>query len=273
MTRIAVGAITILAVVACSRAPSTQTPPPPSAAATSAAPATFVSSPEPNPPEPVPLITPATSPDPSSILLTCGGDERFPAAALAGIGLAEFENDAAAAVLKSVIAEAGDPDIFPDHGWHRVAAGPVGVVFVAPGPGDPVWVMVAAVPGPDGWTADLYGACTAQPALPRGIGHADFWLNPDAPPPGPGATKLEGLIVEVSCASAEPPGGRIQPPVVLFDEGSVVITVTVRQRPGAQDCPGNPITPISIELGQPLGDRVVLDGSVFPPRDASVPPG
>lgn len=231
-----------------------------------------MSSPEPTSSEPVPLITPSTSADPSSVLLTCGGDERFPAAAMAGIGLAEFENDAAAAVLKSIIAETGEPDLFPDHGWHRVAAGPGGVTFVAPGPGDPAWVVVVAAPGPDGWTADLYGACTAQPALPRGIGPADFWLDPKAAPPGREATELHGLIRERSCASAKPPDGRIQPPVIVFDERSVVVTVTIRERPGGQDCPANPEAPITIELGQPLGDRAILDGSVFPPRDASVPP-
>jgi hypothetical protein len=218
------------------------------------------------------LITPPISPDPSSILLTCGGAERFPSAALAGVGAAELEDDAPAAVLKSIIAEPADPDIFPDHGWHRVAVGPGGVLFVAPGQGVP-WVQVAAMPAADGWTADLYGECHAQPVTPDGIGLADFWLDSAAGRPGPDATTLSGFIHERSCASGKPPNGRIQAPMVVFGEGSVVVTVTVRQRPGAQDCPGNPdTTRITIELGQPLGDRVILDGSVFPPRDTSVPP-
>ena len=262
LNRIVVTAFTIVLVVACGPAPATETVPP----------APSGSSPAPTSSALAPLITPSASADSSSVLLSCGGDERFPAAALAGVGLAEFENDAAAAVLKSIIAEAAEPDLFPDHGWHRVAAGPGGVVFVAPGPGDPAWVMVEAAPGPDGWSVDAYGACNTQPVLPEGVGAADFWLDPAAPPPGPDATTLQGLIRERSCAGADPPDGRIQPPVVVFDEASVVVTVTVRQRPGVQDCPGNPAVPITIELGQPLGDRTILDGSVFPPRDASEPP-
>jgi hypothetical protein len=143
---------------------------------------------------------------------------------------------------------------------------------VAPGQGVP-WVQVAAMPAADGWTVDLYGQCQAQPVTPDGIGLADFWLDPAAGRPGPDATTLSGFIRERSCAGGQPPNSRIQAPMVVFGEGSVVVTVTVRQRPGVQDCPGNPdTTRITIELGQPLGDRVILDGSVFPPRDASVPP-
>lgn len=260
--------LSLVVLVGCSRPTTSESPAVPSATTT----ASLASSPEPTPSGPIPIITPSTSADPSSVLLTCGGDERFLAAAIAGVGLAEFENDAAAAVLKSIIAEAAEPDLFPDHGWHRVAAGPNGVVFVAQGPGDPAWVMVDAGPGPDGWTVDAYGACDLQPALPRGIWPADFWLDPAAPPPGPDDTTLHGLILERACANGKPPVGRVRPPVVVFDERTVVVTVTVKEVPGGADCPGNPAMPITIELGQPLGDRRILDGSVFPPRDASVPP-
>ncbi len=262
----------ILAVVACSATPTPEPTGPSPAPSPSATLPSATSAPASNPVDPGPLITPPISPDPSSILLTCGGAERFPSAALAGVGAAELEDDAPTAVLKSILAEPADPDIFPDHGWHRVAVGPGGVLFVAPGQGVP-WVQVAATPAADGWTADLYGECHAQPVTPDGIGLADFWLDSAAGRPGPDATTLSGFIHERSCASGKPPNGRIQAPMVVFGEGSVVVTVTVRQRPGAQDCPGNPdTTRITIELGQPLGDRVILDGSVFPPRDTSVPP-
>jgi hypothetical protein len=259
LSRLALVTVSLVAFVACNPTPSPE-PSAPSAAVPSGTAAAATSAPG-----------PTAEPGPS-ILLTCGGEERFQSAALAGVGLAEFENDAAAAVLKSILAEPVDPDIFPDHGWHRVAAGPGGVLFVAPGQGVP-WVRVAAMPAANGWTADLYGECQAQPAMPGGIGLADFWLDPAAGRPGPDATTVSGFIRERSCAGGQPPEGRIQAPVVVVDERSVVITVSVRQQPGGQDCPANPDSaPITIELGQPLGGRVVLDGSVFPPRDASVPP-
>ena len=275
LTRIAILAVAILALAACSRMPS----PEPSAGPTASGPvstttptAPSASEPaEPATPEPSPVVTPPVIADPT-LVLTCGGPERFPAAALAGVGQAELDGDPPAAVLKSVLAEGGDPDIFPDHGWSRVASGPDSVAFVAQGPGDPAWVMVEASLGPDGWTAGGYGACHLQPALPAGIYPADFWLDPAAPPPGPDTTTLHGLIVERACANGKPPTGRVRPPVVVYAESTVTITVTVREIPGGADCPGNPSVPITIELSQPLGDRTVLDGSVFPPRDTSGPP-
>ncbi len=259
LTRITLLAIAILALGACGQAPATDAPT--ATAATG----------EPAPTQTGPAVSPLVIADPA-FPLTCGGEERFPAGALAGVGQAQLENDPAAGVLRSVIAEGGDPDIFPADGWHRVVSDPDTVVFVALGPGDPPWVMVEATLGPDGWTAGGYGACHAQPVPPEGISMADFWLDPDAAAPGPDTTTLHGMIVERACANGKPPTGRVRPPIVAYDEHAVTITVTVSQIPGGADCPGNPSVPITIELSQPLGQRTILDGSVFPPRDTSGPP-
>ncbi len=226
---------------------------------------------EPASSEPVPAMTPPVIADPT-LPLSCGGEERFPAGALGGVGQAELETDAPAAVLRSVIAEGGEPDIFPADGWHRVVSDLDTVVFVALGPGDPPWVMVEATRGPDGWTAGGYGACDAQPVLPAGISMADFWLDPAAPAPAPDSTTLNGVIVERACANGKPPTNRVRPPIVVYEEQAVTVTVTVSEIAGGADCPSNPPVPITIELSQPLGERTILDGSVFPPRDTSGPP-
>ena len=252
-------------VAACGQAPATD------AADPTVPPSTAVGTAEPAPSEPGPVVSPPVIDDPA-LLLRCGSEETFPAGALAGVGRAQLDNDPPAAVLRSVIAEGGEPDMFPADGWHRVFSDPDTVLFVALGPGDPPWVVVEAVLGPDGWTAGGYGACKAAPVLPAGISMADFWLDPDAPAPGPDATTLHGIIVERACANGDPPTGRVRPPVVVYGEGTVTITVTVSETPGGADCPGNPSVPITIELSQPLGERTILDGSVFPPRDTSGPP-
>jgi hypothetical protein len=266
LPRIGLVAVVILAIGACSQSPS----PEPSAGPTASGPASSATVP-PATSEATADPTPLVIADPT-LLLSCGDENRFPAGALAGVGHAELGNDPPAAVLRAIIAEGGDPDIFPDHGWHRVRSDPDVVAFVAQGPGDPAWVLVEAAPGPDGWMADGYGACHLQPVLPAGIYHADFWLDPDAAAPGPDATTLHGLIVERACANGKPPTGRVRPPIVVYGETTVTITVTVSEIPGGADCPGNPSVPITIELSQPLGGRTILDGSVFPPRDTSGPP-
>lgn len=49
------------------------------------------------------------------------------------------------------------------------------------------------------------------------------------------------------------------------------LLITVANVPGGADCPGNPTFPITITLPSPLGDRGLFDGSVVPPRDATIP--
>jgi hypothetical protein len=64
-------------------------------------------------------------------------------------------------------------------------------------------------------------------------------------------------VIERECASGRSASGRIE---VKVDESveSITFDVRVKRRPGAQDCQGNPITPYVVELGSPLGERVIL---------------
>jgi hypothetical protein len=219
---------------------------------------------------PSPTLPPAAVLDPS---LTCGGDERFSPAALQLPGFAEAEGDPAAAALRSFLGETQPEEMvgaFPASGWHRVFESEQMVVFVARGDADMPWVMVAFERGETGWEMDRNGQCRAQIALPEGIGRATWWLDPAAGPPGEDATELSAIIVEQACASGQPPVGRVLAPAVVYGEDVITITIAVRVIGG--DCPGNPLFPLTIQLAEPLGDRALLDGSVFPPRDASQPP-
>ena len=103
------------------------------------------------------------------------------------------------------------------------------------------------------------------------VGPAAWWLDPDAPAPGPDATVIPALIREQACASGATPEGRVLPPEIYYATGAILVIVKVRHRPGGQDCQGNPAFPIEIQLAEPLGERKLLDGSEQPPRDATVP--
>jgi hypothetical protein len=217
-----------------------------------------------------PTLPPAAVLDP---FLTCGGEERFSPAALQLPGFAEREGDPAAAALRAFLLKTQPEElvgVFPATGWHRVFESDQTVVFVARGPADMPWVMVAFDRGDTAWTIDGYGQCHMQIALPEGIGRATWWLDPAAGPPGPEATELSALIVEQNCASGKPPVGRVLPPAIVYGADAITITIAVRMEGG--DCPSNPEFPLTIQLAEPLGDRALLDGSVFPPRDASGPP-
>jgi hypothetical protein len=80
------------------------------------------------------------------------------------------------------------------------------------------------------------------------------------------------LVTEHACNSGEDARGRITVAAIDEDDDSVTVTLAVRPRGGAQECPSNPETPFVIELSAPLGDRALLDGSSVPARDATVCP-
>jgi hypothetical protein len=75
---------------------------------------------------------------------------------------------------------------------------------------------------------------------------------------------IQAFVEEGSCSSASYATGRIGSPLVEFTSGTITITFGVRPLRGDQSCMGNPPTPVILDLGEPIGDRVLLDGSTHP---------
>lgn len=72
-------------------------------------------------------------------------------------------------------------------------------------------------------------------------------------------------MTEAACSSSRDITGLVRQPEVVETADEVVITFTVEPLPpGGQDCPGNPSTPYAVQLREPLGDRVLLDGHYVP---------
>ena len=108
-------------------------------------------------------------------------------------------------------------------------------------------------------------------AMPPGFGRATWAVNPAAAAPGPASTTLNILVWEVTCSSGSPTSGRMSPAVIDYLPGTVTVTIGVRPREGLQRCPGPPGTPAVVELSQPLGNRVLLDGGRLPPGPPQAP--
>jgi hypothetical protein len=106
--------------------------------------------------------------------------------------------------------------------------------------------------------------------FPSGAGRADWWVDPAALPLSPEDRTISAFLQERACASGQTPEGRILGPRIEYEPDAIVITFRVREDLG--DCQGNPKHPITIQLEQPLGSRVLLDGGVTPPRDATIDP-
>jgi hypothetical protein len=114
----------------------------------------------------------------------------------------------------------------------------------------------------DGWRPEGWGQCHIQ--VRSDVNGNAVWVldaEPDAH-----ASQLSVLINERECANGEPPIGREIIPVVVMGEDLVTITVLVEPVSGGASCPSNPWHPITIDLGEPLGNRQLRDGSTIPPR-------
>ncbi len=209
--------------------------------------------------------------DPGVLGLTCGDGINFHPSLLAVPGQAQNDPDAAAAALRAEIVGAASELGLPRSGWVRVAQLADRVQFVAPDNDGDGWVVVGLMARDGRWTLDLMGECQPEVVLPAGVGRAEWRLDPAFPAPAAGDRQIHVLINERACASGQSPEGRVLPPMVTSSPTAMTIAILVTNRPGGQDCPGNPDLPMTVDLPEPLGGRPLLDGAVFPPRDVTQP--
>jgi len=221
----------------------------------------------------VPTEGPADPPtgDLPAVALTCGDDHVFGPEALTTIGEAHLAVDPAGDALRAFLASPeGAPFVTPS--WVRVSETADRVQFIGRRPNDEGWLFVNFVARDDHWELDLAGECKPRVVLGGGLGPADWWIDPASPPLGRDATEFDVLVLERACAGGQSSEGRIAPPFVLYEPDSVVLTFGVVLTPGGARCPGHPPGSYHVRLDEPIGDRWLLDGGVFPPRDATKPP-
>ena len=193
--------------------------------------------------------------------------------------------DGSAITISSVVRESDRS------GGRTVAFGRIGPDPVTARIGLPDGSAVVASSAEGWWAAWWPGAVLAETyaavddhdvaighaAAPAGeldarVGPASWWLDPAAPAPTPTSTTIHALVREQSCASGKTPEGRVEPPAIDLTDTAVTITITIRRRPGAQDCQANPPFPLTVTLPEPLGDRTLFDGAGTPPRNANSMP-
>ena len=217
-----------------------------------------------------PSGTPTVPAELDALRYTCG---RFPFEAALISAPARNDEEAAtpvAAALRAHLAIPGpDTDFLPDRGWTLVGADATGAEFVTLG-GDLGMKSVSLESGPSGWRVSGWGDCKPRLLLPAGVGNAEWtWGGPGSP--GPDTQGFEALLSEMSCAGGQSPLGRILGPDVIVTPDAVIVIFAVRRLGGAQTCQGIAPTRIAVDLGQPLGDRKLLDGGRLPYGDPLVP--
>ncbi|MEM8903470.1 MAG: hypothetical protein AAGF02_07205 [Actinomycetota bacterium] len=120
------------------------------------------------------------------------------------------------------------------------------------------------------WDVAGFGGCRIQVSA-VGFGPARAAFDPERQP-DPTSTELPLQIIEMACAGGQAPDGREIVPVVTETATAVEVIVLVEGVVGGASCPGNPPVSITVELDEPLGDRVVLDGSIQPSIERTWPP-
>lgn len=155
---------------------------------------------------------------------------------------------------------------------------------------------VRAEPGDGTWNMVSWGGCGPTLRI-AGVSTVTWNLDPDSPPPGPESRVIRVVVTE-SCVP-EPLPARLEPPIIRFTRGLVLVAFTARP-PAAPNaalpgggtsaritfaaagphslaralhdvCLGQTPALVEVDLGEALGDRLLVDGSWWPGRDARQP--
>jgi hypothetical protein len=114
---------------------------------------------------------------------------------------------------------------------------------------------------PGTWHYASGDACTPRLAEGNEGARAEVRL---ADIPSPGDTSLQLVVKERDCASGRSAEGRVRVDELTLTGTEVRLRVSVVPPDGDQTCPDNPWTPLEVDLGEPLGERAVVDANLVP---------
>lgn len=183
-------------------------------------------------------------------------------------GNAELGDDALGVALRSLLASA-ELEPLPDSGWLLVGESDLSAEVVAHDASGRLW-SISLKHGEGAWRFARGGDCRPSLVLPGGIGDADWVPDPGDPSPAASTQVFTALVTERSCASGRSSDGRIVGPALLMTPSQVLVGFGVRSLGGGY-CIGNPSTPVVVDLGEPLGDRALIDAGHLPHVDVRTP--
>ena len=199
------------------------------------------------------------------------GQVPFDPDVLAQPGAAETGSDPAEVALREHLASGGEEAIaLPSTGWLAVGGSRRLVEFVAPRGIDGFAFVLAEVDG-ERWRVTGWGGCRPTAVL-AGVSLATWNYVPDEPEPAPTTTTFDAVVTERACTGGRPMGERLLPPNISYGETVITIIFAAHPLAGGHDCQGNPSSRVTVQLLEPLGDRVLRDGAFFPANDPAVIP-
>ncbi len=195
--------------------------------------------------------------------LPCG---MFPLAGLdAPVGAEDGEDPRSDALMRAI---RDSPDLDERTTWRLTHEEAERAMYVAEQ--EDSWLCLVLARQGDKWVAvEEAEATDLYVTLADDLGPARW--RPTSMHASDDGIALVMLVQEQDCASGTAPTGRIAPPLVEYAEDSVTVTIGIRRvdTTAGLTCPTNPWTPVVLLLPADVGDRVLLDGSVYPPREAT----
>ena len=200
------------------------------------------------------------------LLVVCGA-VRIPGQSLDVSTLTPFTDDLTEFIGESAIAEFDpDSDWINDLDFFEIERSDDKLVLLGERAGSAAGIEAyfdATFERVDGaWRARQWGGCWMTVEI-DGYTAAELSIDtmnePDAT-----STSLSLLAEERSCNSGRLPEGRDIRLLSVETADAVRVVVMVENPEGAQECPGNPLFPVAVELDAPLGDRRILDGAFSP---------
>ena len=208
---------------------------------------------------------------PAVLAFRCG-DVAIPLEALGNPVGAENADVPAGRALKRFLEVREPGDVRPapiSRTFRVVTAAEDSVVFVSDGMDGTGMFPVVAERNGDAWTAHGIQPCAPKLDL-HGLHSATWQLPALAAPPGGATRRITALVSETDCVSGRSAGDRVLPPAIVWRREEVLLVFAVMPPPtvGFEACPAAPPTEVEVDLGAPLGDRELFDGSVYPPSPA-----
>ena len=99
------------------------------------------------------------------------------------------------------------------------------------------------------------------------------WYLPEGYEQDASSSMLEVLVYQVDCASGESADGNTAPPRVKITPDAVLIDIRTYVHFGSANCLASPLSPLTVDIGEPLGNRVLVDlnGSVIDNAESIFP--
>jgi len=199
---------------------------------------------------------------PRDLMVTCPNGPAFPLGAIYEIAFVPPDDpDGMLAAIEPFLGSEEGQN-WPQDGWQVLDETEETVILVTHANGTLAYMFLDR--DGDSWrwggSSISGGPCDLQFAIPEGLNTVGWRLDPSKPGPNADTTALHLLLTERECVSGQEIGDRLVGPQVVMTDSEVRLAFAADPPPGdAQTCQGNPETPFTVELPEPLGDREIVD--------------